>query len=279
MLKFGLADKSQILQLKDIWKTVFGDTQPYSEMFFEHRYPRSRAMVAAEGDRVVSMLLLLPLTAVSGKERFDASYIYAVSTLPQYRSRGISSELLDKTHSLLRLEGAALSLLVPASDSLFDFYACRGFEEEFFLDIRMALGDPSGPKFDVKQTSLTDMLQLRNRYFSQSQLFCEWDKPALGYQDIEASAMGGRCLMFSEAACSGYALCYPTTNGVLVKEFAGNCDLQKAANTISACFDDCRITFRLPAASGGARYAMAKWYCQRPEMSGKFLPYFSLGLD
>ena len=99
-------------ELRSLWKTVFGDEDEYISLFFDNYFNEAEVMGAIEGSRLVSMLFLLPMKVKTMERSFDAKYIYAVATLPEYRGRGISTKLLDETHKYLKKEGIDLKPLL-----------------------------------------------------------------------------------------------------------------------------------------------------------------------
>ncbi|HWP51031.1 MAG TPA: GNAT family N-acetyltransferase [Clostridia bacterium] len=279
---FTRATAAMTALLKTLWQIVFGDTAAYIDLFFEHRFAPENTMVALSGDRPVAMLYLLPITIRENKIDYDARYIYAVATHPDYRARGLSSALLEATHARLAREGVALSLLVPAEPSLFAYYGLRGFKTAFYRKTVTC-----APKFGVSPVelhvaNLPELLALRDAIFGQSSLYARWNVAALTYQQKEAALLGGETLVF-DAPDRGYALCYPAGEAVIVKEWAAQALYPEVLNAIAARYQREKIRIRLPAdfAVGGAPtpFGMTRWYLsERNAPQGK-APYLSLVLD
>lgn len=271
--------------LRQLWQTVFGDAGAYVDLFFDHRFSPEHTMVALFEDAPVAMLYLLPITIRQNKTDYNARYIYAVGTHPGFRSKGLSGGLLSATHARLAAEGVALSLLVPAEPSLFDYYGARGYQTEFYrqtvdFSARPGTGDPAL----LTPRDLGDLLPLRDKAFGQSGLYARWDTGALRYQQKEAALLGGETLFF-DAPEEGYALCYPVGEAVLIKEWTGRALHPEILNAIAARYNREKITLRLPAdfdiGTGAAPgpFAMTKWYLsERNAPQGK-APYLSLVLD
>jgi ribosomal protein S18 acetylase RimI-like enzyme len=117
-----------------LYKRTFGDSDDYVRLFFERRFVADQAMVAIYNGNIASMLFALPIDIVSGSRVYSARYIYAVATDPDYRLLGLSSMLLEKTHQELSDNKVELSLLVPASQSLFSYYERRGYKTQFYIN-------------------------------------------------------------------------------------------------------------------------------------------------
>lgn len=270
------AENSDIDSLKRLWKSCFGDDDYYIDFFFENRFEPNECLTAFCGRELAGMLFLLPITAVCGEKKYSARYIYAVCTEPQFRSRSVSTRLLEYAHEYMKKSGVAMSLLVPAEPSLFEYYKKRGFETEFFcreIKIKAEKGD-----FPFKEANLPELFERRNALFSDSSLYMMWDRKALGFQQRECELSGGKTLLLE----NGYAVCFPFEDKVLVKEY-GFPALDRAILAAAAYyFGKETAVVRLSAAEGesGSRpFAMTKWYDSERRVNGGAYPRFTLVFD
>ncbi|MEA5135299.1 MAG: GNAT family N-acetyltransferase [Candidatus Fimivivens sp.] len=279
---FTRATAAMAAPLKNLWQIVFGDRPDYIGLFFNNRFVPENTMVALFEGMPVAMLYLLPITIRENNIDYNARYIYAVGTHPDYRSQGLSGALLKATHTRLAQEGVALSLLVPAEPSLFAYYGMRGFSTEFYRKTVAYAPKKGGPLATLKTAQLPELLMQRDRLFGQSALYARWNAEALAYQQKEAALLGGETLTFDEPE-AGYALCYPAGDAVIIKEWAANALYPAVLNAIAARFDRERILLRLPAdfGVGGAPepFAMTRWYLSERNASQGKAPYLSLVLD
>ncbi len=76
-----------------------------------------------DGEKIVSMLFLVDCE-IEGEW---GKYVYAVSTAEGYRKQGLASELLDRAKE----ETETFLCLIPANESLKEYYSKRGFVTEF----------------------------------------------------------------------------------------------------------------------------------------------------
>lgn len=265
-------------ELRSLWKTVFGDEDEYISLFFDNYFNEAEVMGAIEGSRLVSMLFLLPMKVKTMERSFDAKYIYAVATLPEYRGRGISTKLLDETHKYLKKEGIDLSVLVPASESLFKFYFDRGFKTEFKIDlVSWDRQEPSDIEtIPLEETDLSSLKYLRDEYFSKSSLYCEYDEKALAYREKETALIGGKVLTFTVDNLLGYAVCIPLSEYVLIKEFAFAAD-DRVFASIANYFKKDKLKIRVMGDK--IPFAMSYWYTEKPDIKLTEPPYISLVLD
>lgn len=281
-IKFTTAKSSMIFQLKELWKLVFGDADNYINLFFEHRFVPDQTMVALLDGVPVSMLFLLPITVCTNNEEYDAKYIYAVGTHPDYRSQGLSGKLLEATHERLIAEGVALSMLVPAEPSLFDYYGARGYKTQFYCNVVDYTADVCSSPVELRPVSLSQMQRLRDQCFGKSRLYARWNSKALSYQQKETELLGGEILSFFFPE-EGYAVCYPTEDSVIIKEWAASSVNINILNSIAARYNRRQIWLRLAADMDKKcvpkPFAMTKWYIsERTAQTGK-APYISLVLD
>ncbi|KAF5037071.1 Acetyltransferase (GNAT) domain protein [anaerobic digester metagenome] len=281
-IMFTQATAAMAAQLQTLWQIVFGDMPAYIDLFFNHRFVPENTMVALFEGKPVAMLYLLPITIRQDLIDYDARYIYAVGTHPDYRSQGLSSRLLEATHARLAGEGVALSLLVPAEPSLFAYYGMRGFKTEFYCQMLEYIPEQNGPRAVLQPAKMPELLALRDRAFGESGLYARWGVEALAYQQREAVLLGGETLTF-DAPEVGYALCYPARGFVFVKEWTGKALYPEVLNAIAARFNRNKVMLRLPAdfdVGGTPRpFAMTKWYLSERNAPQGRAPYLSLVLD
>ncbi len=105
-------------EIAALWQQAFGDS--YHEiMFFIANVKNARCLMAYEGEKPVSMMYLVPCR-INGEAY---SYIYAACTLQAYEGKGYMTRLLAYCR-----EQNWNVCLIPASDTLVDFYKKRGLE-------------------------------------------------------------------------------------------------------------------------------------------------------
>ncbi|MGI5978260.1 MAG: GNAT family N-acetyltransferase [Oscillospiraceae bacterium] len=125
------ATREQVPELRALWQGAFGDGEAYLDQFFARVFVPDNTLVWLENGHVVSVLYILPYIIPNGEENLRAAYLYALATEPAWRGRKIMSRLIEASFDLCAARGYALSILVPAKDSLFGFYRSFGFEEYF----------------------------------------------------------------------------------------------------------------------------------------------------
>jgi len=116
--------------LRQLWKTVFGDSEEFLDRFFCHAFAPERCLCLWEEGVLAGMVHWLPCERPP--HRF--AYIYAVATHPDHRGKGICRRLMERTHALLPGQGYAGALLYPQEESLREMYRKMGYETATFLE-------------------------------------------------------------------------------------------------------------------------------------------------
>lgn len=121
----AFAESYMVPSLKGIWRECFLDGDAYIDFYFQHRYVNENTLVWLEEKKPVAMLTLLPASIFHNGSYKPILYVYAVATKIEWRKRGISSRLLKEINGD--------SMLVPATELLFDFYDKIGYETAFSI--------------------------------------------------------------------------------------------------------------------------------------------------
>lgn len=126
-MRFRKTNPEDLPQLKELWKRGFDDTDEAIDAFFAVAYPNAAGFCAEEDGRIAAALYALPQTVACEDETCRAAYLYAVTTHPDFRRRGICRDLIAYTEKSLRKRYFDCLLLVPASEQLRAYYASLGF--------------------------------------------------------------------------------------------------------------------------------------------------------
>ena len=257
MTEIRIAQARETGRQKEIWKRCFGDENIYIDRYFEHRYRAEETALALVDGQIASMLTMLPVTFHSAMgESLRGAMIYAVATHPDYRGKGLANRVMDFADRYLSSQEVGMTLLVPASAGLFDFYAKRGYTRRFYVreglvnrgELDCACeGCTVAPARPEEYNQLREHLLAGSCYVGHSVL-------DLSYQKMSSQASG----------CDIYRLCWRGQIGcaiaerlspqrVAIKELLVNDDMLPAA--LSALAE--RLTaqdylLRLPQDKGSA---------------------------
>ena len=200
------ASKDDIGELTDLWQTCFGDDDDYIGAFMRSRFVPEHTLIGREDGKICSALYLLDGKVRIAGEAFDAAYLYAACTHPDFRSRGYMGELLCSAESLCRDSGLDYICLVPAEDSLFDYYSRFGyrpaFEEKLLKIDRSHLELIADGNAEIEELTAENMQTVRNACLCGIDCFV-WDIDALQYAIDENANAGCKSVA---ASSSGRAL-------------------------------------------------------------------------
>ncbi len=148
-----LSRPEDMAALKEVWSASFPGDENFSDWFLGNVYAPENALVYEDGGCAAAMLHLLPVSLRAGCEALTAAYVYAVATLPSLRGKGIAAALLGGAEDLAKARGASYLMLVPQSESLFEYYRRQGFETAFFRGHRtIAAGGPAASGLETDGT-------------------------------------------------------------------------------------------------------------------------------
>lgn len=132
------ANKKDFPQLKQMWKTIFCDTDLYIDLFFSELARADNTYVFREKGEICAMAYALPAPILfSDGTEINARYICGIATKTECRNKGMASALLHKILEDAKAAGVDVCYLIPAEKSLFSYYERFGFTEKTFTHIRM----------------------------------------------------------------------------------------------------------------------------------------------
>lgn len=213
MSEVRLARAGEVIRQKEIWKLCFGDSKEFIEFYYASRYRPEDTVVLLCQEEIAAMLTMIPVQLNTSDHRsLDATMLYAVATHPQYQHQGFATQLMDFTHYYLEKNNKKLAILVPADQSLFDFYRKFGYQEGFYIrEIRLTPeiidNTPSQKSQEVIISALCpeDYNQRRNGQL-KGRLSIEYAVKELAYQKQLAVKSGADLLGIDSDGVQGCAI-------------------------------------------------------------------------
>ncbi len=159
--------------LISLWKKVFGDDENYIKLFFKEAYFDGECFAEIVENEVVSAFYLLKCSIKFQGKIYSGRYLYAAATLTEYRGKGLMGKLIVEAQNYIKSEGLDFIALVPASDSLYDYYGKFGFNESMYkyrLEVNKefstlrAFGEITDPDefHEIRSSADCDMLIYNN---------------------------------------------------------------------------------------------------------------------
>ena len=130
----NMPEKTQIPQLRSLWKQAFGDTDAFLDGFFATGFDHRRCRCITWNDRVAAALYWFDCSW-KGKK---LAYIYAVATDADFQGKGFCRNLMEDTHRHLQKLGYYAAVLVPGDRGLFSLYeklGYRGFSPKLLQEV------------------------------------------------------------------------------------------------------------------------------------------------
>lgn len=213
MIEYRFAENDDINSLKELWFTVFQEKKEAVDLFFEKIFAPEITYVATQGDSLISMLYLLPCS-INGH---SACYLYGAATCVECRGQGIMANLIDFA---LNNCGAEICVLLPASESLYNYYEKFGFKSLFVgykqLD-RKELNAISKP-YQLQELFVSGYCGIRNRVLKKDFLF--WNNKHIDFSFKYNELYGAKIIKSNY----GYAVAYEDNGVCKVSEII--CDKQ-----------------------------------------------------
>lgn len=129
------ANESDTAALKKLWAECFPKDLEYSEFFFDKVFRTECAKICEIDGELAAMLHSFPYDFMTPSGVLHAKYIYGVGTAVKFRGKGLASELLDG-----EAHGCDFTVIIPQSESLFEFYERNSFTELFYVERKLATG-------------------------------------------------------------------------------------------------------------------------------------------
>ncbi len=280
MVTIRLAKENEIKDQKNIWKVCFGDEDSYIDLYYLNQYKPEETAILLYEDKLAAMATMIPgKLAMPGGKTLDLAMLYAVATHPDYRGKSFSTQIMDYCHKHLMAIGMDASILVPAEESLFDFYGQRGYETAFYRrEVTLSLDQIVAFQTQVAQDVAIEPVEAddynkRRRDLLADNIYVDYTNAAINYQKIVSQKYGADLYGINIGKVRGCAIIEWFDEGtLLIKELLMPLDLVKEAlNKITQVLQTQTYMIRLPAHLGEAlggqikAFGMVKTYEHVPE--------------
>jgi GNAT superfamily N-acetyltransferase len=189
-------------------------------VFLDSCFSFDRCLLCEQEGKPVAMLHLLPQLIKTHSRDYKTQYLYAAATLPEYQNHGIMRQLMYAVEQDGIENGCEYTVLLPATQSLYKYYAANGFETAFNVKkaevTRKELLNLAYGSFTLLQKSQNNKTaaQLRYKYYNNAVICTE---ELSDYIAEEWRSTGGKILQFDE----GFIYFIEKRDIVHVKELCG----------------------------------------------------------
>lgn len=294
MTEVRLAKSGEVNQLKKLWKICFGDEDDYIDLYFNNKYKEEETAVLLWDGEIVAMTTMIPahILMPSG-EKLALSMLYAIATHPSFQGKGLSTQIMDFCHTYLETQNQDLSILVPARESLFDFYRKRGYKDGFYIreltlshyEISKFTEDYKG-KGAIRATTASDY-NARRRSRLEGELYVDYNNEEIEYQKRLCQQYGGDLYAIDvEDACGCAVVERMGLEKVFIKEMLmPDHMIEEGIKQIAALLPAQEYNLRLPAYLGKhlgekiRHFGMIKSYSPKDVLSPGEFGYLGIAYD
>lgn len=179
----------------ELWHECFGDDREYIKFFLDN-CPNKLCVGNFKKGELASMLFLL-----NGEvDGFSCKYIYAACTAQRYRSQGLMGGLIEFVKRYCADNGIDMLFLVPAGESLYNYYSKFGFipkMQRAEILLKGGVGSFNGEK----KTDIKKIAQRRTELLSSMKHFA-FDPLTTEYTVAEFLHTGGE--IYSREGANGF---------------------------------------------------------------------------
>ena len=119
-------------QTKALWGKCFSEEDKrFVDFYFEKRYNEQDNIHIEKDGKVVSAMQLISYPFSYYGKTIGCSYLSGCCTDPEYRSQGLMNDLIINALTQAKNNGACFAALIPASESLFNYYEGTNFIPTF----------------------------------------------------------------------------------------------------------------------------------------------------
>lgn len=243
MIRF--ASNNDINGIIDLWHESFGDSAAEIKFFLDNKFNPKNTLVFEENKKIASMLFLLDGEMCINNRNHAAYYLYAACTSHEYRGRGLMGELLKFAEKTAFERNVHFICLMPAEDSLFNYYSRFGYLPVFSRKLLSIKRDDltDKPESSYSDSSFYSLKDLRDTSFKGIDRFV-WCDSSISFAFNHTKMYGGHILINDK----GYALYSLNGDETTVKEFAfPQSEIASFAAFLFNKHDIEKITFVLPS--------------------------------
>ena len=119
-------------QTRILWDKCFSEEdKSFVDFYFEKRYTDQDNVYIEKDGKVVSALQLISYPFSYYGKTIGCAYLSGCGTDPEYRSQGLMNDVILKALNQAKNNGACFAALIPASESLFNYYEGTSFIPTF----------------------------------------------------------------------------------------------------------------------------------------------------
>ena len=152
---------NDIPYLKKMWKDIFKDDDSYIDLFFSYKFKEGNTFVIRDNGKIISTLYVEYTDIFIDEKIYKGAYFCGIATLSEYRKKGYAKKLIE--YAKENIKNVDIIYLIPANESLFDFYKEAGFRVFTCLDKEKVIVDGEFVNMYNKERLLVELIRKRNQ--------------------------------------------------------------------------------------------------------------------
>lgn len=143
-------------QISNLWQSVFDEDAAVTRLFFKNVYDICQNPVIEKDGEILSSAFLIPCEI----SEYKGFYVYCAMTHPSHRGKGLMAQVLKSADEAVKKCDLDFLLLVPAEESLFNYYGKFGFTPfgyVFEAEMPQSYSEVSEKYSDLRKFSETEV--------------------------------------------------------------------------------------------------------------------------
>lgn len=130
-------------QMMQLWKDTFHDSDDYINLIFNNYFDINLVEYEERDGKLIAAMLAIPYTfyALDSDKTVKGLYLCGLSTLPEYRSMGLMSKLIENINKHAYNDNYAFTFLIPANVGLQRYYEDRNYIKSCFKSENIYIED------------------------------------------------------------------------------------------------------------------------------------------
>ena len=183
------------------------DSRKYTEFFIDNKWDGGNCVTQFDGDVLINMLFLVKKKMVVRGEIFDFPYMVAGGTRPEYRGKGIFTQVLLETMESFQKSGKfPLTGLMPSAHS---FYYKQNYVTHSFYEERSLKKKGNLPIKEISFKQIPEIVDIYNDYMKDKSGWFVRGREECDLRLREVFEEGGRAYgLYENGKMNGYILTF-----------------------------------------------------------------------
>ncbi len=170
-----LSTKEDVVYLKQIWKSVFGDEEWLIDLYYENVFCDQDTIVWETKGKPVAVLHMIP--DIKG----EGVYFYALATLTKYRKQGVMTNLIKFALDIVKKREFTYAFLIPDNEKLFHYYENNGFVRKQWIENIEIENDFFEMNLELEKCEYAEMIKLTSMHWKYSNVNVEFNTDIVGF--------------------------------------------------------------------------------------------------